>query len=48
MLDVDLAGVDGLLSLGTHVVDVGAELPRPAQVNRYVHGQLVLGPPLLR
>lgn len=48
MLDVPLPGVDGLPGLAAHVVDVAAELPRPAQVQRHVHGQLVEAPPFLR
>lgn len=41
MFDVGLPGVDGLPGLAAHVVDVGAELPGPAQVDRHAHGQLL-------
>lgn len=41
MLDVGLPGVDGLPRFAAHVVDVGAKLPGPAQVDRHAHGQLL-------
>lgn len=45
---VHLPGVDGLAGLAAHVVDVAAELPGPAQVDRGAHGQLLQAPALLR
>lgn len=41
VLDVGLPGVDGLPRFAAHVVDVGAQLPGPAQVDRHAHGQLL-------
>lgn len=41
VFDVGLPGVDGLPGFAAHVVDVGAELPGPAQVDRHAHGQLL-------
>lgn len=41
VLDVGLPGVDGLPRFAAHVVDVGAKLPGPAQVDRHTHGQLL-------
>lgn len=48
MFDVGLPGVDGLPRLAAHVVDVGAELPGPAQVDHHVRGQLLQTFPFLR
>lgn len=48
MFDVRLPGVDGLVGLAAHVVDVGAELRGPAEVDRHAHRQLLQSPPLLR
>lgn len=47
VFDVCLSGVDGLVGLAAHVVDVGAELRGPAEVDRYAHRQLLESPPLL-
>lgn len=48
MFDVCLPGVDGLVGLAAHVVDVGAELRGSTEVDRYAHRQLLQSPPLLR
>lgn len=48
MFDIGLPGVDGFPGLAAHVVDVGAELPGAAQVDRHAHGQLLQAFSLLR
>lgn len=48
MFDIGLPGVDGLSGLAAHVVDVGAELRGPAQIDRRAHRQLLQPSPLLR
>lgn len=47
MFDIGLPGVDGLPGLAAHVVDVGAELPGPTQIDRRAHRQLLQSSPLL-
>lgn len=41
VFDISLPGVNGLLSLAAHVVDVRAELPGPGQIDRHAHRQLL-------
>lgn len=48
VFDVGLSGVDGLPGLAAHVVDVGAELPGPTQVDCHAHGQLLQTSSFLR
>lgn len=48
VFDISFSGVDGLVSLAAHVVDVGAELPGPTQIDRSTHCQLLQSSPLLR
>lgn len=37
--DISLTRVHGLAGDAAHVVDVGAQLPRPCQINCYVHAE---------
>lgn len=46
--DISLACVHGLAGDAAHVVDVGAQLPRPCQIDCYVHAQHLRVSPLFR